>query len=265
MSQLSRSYWLMSKCCLFFVGVCVCETKGRQRMVGRTDIPAFHSQVPNCQCATVMALIRTAFTVTELMFNLPRDHLFFHSIKLWRLVNMMQSVCTVNCFVNKGDVYIVTHLSLFLLLEPCDRIWQKKIHSHIGFHDQILWTVAWSVHLQTSVPIKEGPDSHTGPPAAQDVPARGTGRVTWPLSRWAAWTSADPTRSPAESRPWPDTSRQPGCACTVREEHNHRWDFKEPTETKSSEFLQNFNKIATQRALFLNVEMVQHFLIYCVL
>lgn len=123
MSQLSRSYWLMSKCCLF---LSVCETKGRQRMVGRTDIPAFHSQVPNCQCAMVMSLIRTAFTVIELMFNLPRDHLFFHSTKLWLLVNMMQSVCTVNCFVNKGDVYIVTHSSLSPLLEP----YMTKTHTH---------------------------------------------------------------------------------------------------------------------------------------
>lgn len=36
-------------------------------------------------------------------------------------------------------------------------------------------------------------------------------------------------------------------------------------ETQNSEFLQKFNQIATQRALFLSVEMFQHFLIYYVL
>lgn len=47
--------------------------------------------------------------------------------------------------------------------------------------------------------------------------------VTGLLSRWATWTSADQTRSLAESHPWPDTGRQPGCVCTGRKERRHRF------------------------------------------
>lgn len=93
--------------------------------------------------------------------------------------------------------------------------------------------------------------------------------VTWPLSRWAAWTSADPTRSPAESCPWPDTSRQPGCACTERQEQKHRWDFERTIwnflKLKAQSFCKNSTKLWHSMHFYLNVEMVQYFLMYYVL
>lgn len=57
-SQLSSSYWLMSKCCLLiFVKLRTVDV----RLVEPTFLP-FHSpidpQVPNCQCATVASLRR---------------------------------------------------------------------------------------------------------------------------------------------------------------------------------------------------------------
>lgn len=47
--------------------------------------------------------------------------------------------------------------------------------------------------------------------------------VTWLLSCWAAWTSPDQTHTPAESHPWPDTGRRPGCVCTVRKERRRQF------------------------------------------
>ncbi len=70
-------------------------------------------------------------------------------------------------------------------------------------------------------PLKASKRVHKGVPV--HLPCWTYLGVTGLLSRWATWTSADQTHSPAESHPWRDTGRQPGCVCTGRKERRHRF------------------------------------------
>lgn len=50
------------------------------------------------------------------------------------LFNMMQSVCMVKYFVNKGNVYIVTDKTLFLLIytESHENLYLQVTHRGVG-------------------------------------------------------------------------------------------------------------------------------------
>lgn len=64
---------------------------------------------PSFLSVTMLLLIRKekCSLWLTLMFSLHRSCPFFHLIKTAILFNRIQSVCMVNYFVNKGNVYIV--------------------------------------------------------------------------------------------------------------------------------------------------------------
>lgn len=127
---------LMSNCCL------LCEFKEDwQWEVGLVE----HSSL-SVTVVVLLWLIREKKnpTVVNVTFSLRRSCSFFHSTAI--LFKVIESVCKVNCFVNKGNVYIVKNQRLFLAVGAqarpffhwC-RCWHKQIKIKTKLDEQMLF------------------------------------------------------------------------------------------------------------------------------
>lgn len=157
------------------------------------------------------------------------------------LFNVIRSVCAVNRFVNKGDVYIVKNCFLFLALLFFN--WCCFWHEHIKIKKKLCGQMLFPWKRTRSFPKGNNEESHVmslsktiqasvlSPSSCPPSCERRAGPPVAPVSvrrrrpRWEWRSSADQTRSPAGSHPWRDTDKWPGCVCTGGEEHRReaRW------------------------------------------